>query len=34
MAETGAGEARKTGATAFEGVTPILRVGRPALNIM
>jgi len=33
MAETGAGEARKTGATAFEGVTPILRVGSLAASL-
>jgi hypothetical protein len=33
MAETGAGEARKTGAVEFEGVTPILRVGSLAASL-
>src|SRR4029077_3553247 len=33
MAETGAGEARKAGAIAFEGVTPILRVGSLAASL-
>jgi catechol 2,3-dioxygenase-like lactoylglutathione lyase family enzyme len=33
MAETGAGEARKAGAIAFEGVTPILRVASLAASL-
>ena len=33
MAETGAGEARKAGATEFGGVTPILKVGNLAASI-
>src|SRR5260370_38088337 len=33
MAEGGAGEARKTDAVGFEGVTPILRVGSLAASV-
>ena len=33
MTEAGVGEARKTGAVAFQGVTPILRVGSLASSI-
>jgi hypothetical protein len=33
MAEMGAGEARKAGAIEFEGVTPILKVGRLAASL-